>query len=99
MGDIRAPFGALETLCIAPALPYRFVQALVREAGATLRAAAAEAVTVETKGGDRRDLVTRYDSLVQDFLVSGISARLPKHAFLAEEASAAEETLAAEEGR
>lgn len=87
MGDIRAPFGALETLRIAPALPYRFVQALVREAGQALRAAAAEAVTVETKGGDRRDLVTRYDSLVQDFLVSGISARLPKHVFLAEEGS------------
>ena len=87
MGDIRAPFGsprdfthrAGPTLSLRPGPRPRGRQAL--------RAAAAEAVTVETKGGDRRDLVTRYDSLVQDFLVSGISARLPKHVFLAEEGS------------
>ncbi len=88
MGDIRAPLGALEALGGMPALPYRFVQALVREAGAMLRAAASEAVGFEVKGGDRRDLVTRYDSLVQDYLVSGISARLPRHSFLAEEDAA-----------
>ena len=82
-GALRSP----RDLRIAPPYPYRFVQALVREAGQALRAAAAEAVTVETKGGDRRDLVTRYDSLVQDFLVSGISARLPERRFLAEESS------------
>jgi hypothetical protein len=33
MGDIRAPFGALEALGIAPALPYGFVADIVRRAG------------------------------------------------------------------
>ncbi len=86
MGDIRAPFGALEALGCRPALPYGFVEGLVREAGSILRKAAAGSMEIELKGGDRRDLVTRYDGIVQDYLVSGISTRHPGHAFLAEEA-------------
>jgi fructose-1,6-bisphosphatase/inositol monophosphatase family enzyme/predicted metal-dependent phosphoesterase TrpH len=88
MGDIRAPFGALEALGIAPALPYGFVADIVRRAGALLRSALAESIEIEEKGGDRRDLVTRYDSLVQEYLISGISARLPNHSFVAEETGA-----------
>jgi hypothetical protein len=85
MGDIRAPLGAFEALGGQPILPYRFAQGLVREAGAMLRAAMALSIGVELKDGDRRDLVTRYDSEIQEFLISGISARLPGHSFLAEE--------------
>jgi len=88
MGDIRSPFGALEALGVAPALPFGFVAGLVRRAGAMLRSALAESIEIEEKGGDRRDLVTRYDSLVQEYLISGISARLPDHSFIAEEAGA-----------
>jgi fructose-1,6-bisphosphatase/inositol monophosphatase family enzyme/predicted metal-dependent phosphoesterase TrpH len=88
MGEIRAPFGAFEGLGGAPALPYRFVEGLVRQAGSMLRAALAESMDVELKGGDRRDLVTRHDSAIQDFLVSRIKARLPAHSFLAEEIGA-----------
>ena len=88
MGEIRSPLGALEALGGEPSTVYPFVAGLVRETGAMLRAAAAEAVEYETKGGDRRDLVTRFDTLVQDHLISGISARLPCHRFLAEEAGA-----------
>lgn len=96
MGDIRSPFGAFEALGGVPALPYRFVEVLVREAGALLRAAVAGDIDIGVKGGDRRDLVTRYDTLIQDYLVSGISARLPSHAFLAEESSSTAEEAASE---
>lgn len=88
MGDIRAPFGAMEALGVAPALPYGFVADIVRHAGAMLRSALVERVEIDEKGGDRRDLVTRYDSQIQEYLISGISARLPDHSFIAEEARA-----------
>jgi len=85
MGEIRAPLGTLEALGGPSALPHPFVQGLVREAGAILRAAAAGAMDVGMKGGNRRDLITEYDSRIQDFLISGISACLPGQVFMAEE--------------
>jgi len=85
MGDIRAPHGALEAMGRRLESPFSFVEGLAREAGALLRAATAEVLDVVTKGGDRRDIVTRYDSLIQERLVAGIAARLPGQSFLAEE--------------
>ncbi len=90
MGDIRAPQGAFEALGSPLRTPYAFVEGIVREAGSMLRAAAVEDSEIEEKGGDRRDIVTRHDSIVQEFLISAISERLPDHRFLAEEGGGAD---------
>lgn len=59
--------------------------ALVTEAASRLRAAAAEVGGAESKGGDHRDLVTRWDAEIESYIVGGLTAAFPGSRFIAEE--------------
>jgi fructose-1,6-bisphosphatase/inositol monophosphatase family enzyme/predicted metal-dependent phosphoesterase TrpH len=77
--DIPMALLARDHPAMAAALP------LVMKAGARLREAAAETGATETKGGDHRDLVTKWDRAIESFIVSGLSAAFPGSRFITEE--------------
>ena len=85
MGEIRAPHDAQAFFRYPPHLPHPYMDRVLRDAGDLLRRALADYRPIEEKDGNRRDLVTRHDTIVQDFLISAISSRFPGRSFIAEE--------------
>ncbi|MBQ1678956.1 MAG: inositol monophosphatase [Oscillospiraceae bacterium] len=69
--------------------------ALAREAGAIIRSARDVENSVREKTGPR-DLVTKYDLMVQEFLRRELRALLPEAGFLGEEGGASEDLSARE---
>lgn len=85
IGDIRAPHGAAEALTATGNPDVDWTVDLVRGAREIVLAALLEDRDPARKGGDNRNLVTRYDTAVERRLVEAITARYPEDAILAEE--------------
>jgi len=85
IGDIRAPHGAAEALTATGDPDVDWTVDLVRGAREIVLAALLEDRDPARKGGDNRDLVTRYDTAVERHLVEAITARYREDAILAEE--------------
>lgn len=80
--------------CDTDALPHlvrladeqlRWAEGLVRQAGRMAQEALLCDPDPSLKGGDIRDLVTRHDREIDQFLTRSISERYPDHAFVTEE--------------
>lgn len=71
--------------------PYDFCIRIVVEAGALLLNAREGGLTVATKGGNERDIVTNVDREVNDFLIAEIKKAFPTHRIYSEEGGGQDE--------
>lgn len=85
IGDIRAPDGAAEALTVTGDPDVDWAVARVREARKIVLGALLEERDPARKGGDNRDLVTRYDTEVERILIAAVGERYPEDDILAEE--------------
>lgn len=85
VGDIRAPSGAVEALTASGDQEIDWAVSLVRRSREIVLSALVDDRAPDRKGGDNRDLVTKYDTIVEDHLVAAIKARFPDDDILAEE--------------
>lgn len=67
--------------------PLSFAEDIAKKAGALLIELRKKQFTVETKGGNSRDIVTSIDREVNDVIVSAIKSAYPTHRIYSEEGS------------
>ncbi|SKC47845.1 inositol monophosphatase family protein [Maledivibacter halophilus] len=63
----------------------KFIKPIVKQAGEILKEAVKNHISINFKNSDHRDLVTKYDIKIEEFLIEKILNRYPNHGFITEE--------------
>jgi myo-inositol-1(or 4)-monophosphatase len=62
-----------------------YVKTIVLEAGDMLRNALSKKISCSYKNNDHQELLTEYDRMVEEYIITSIKKRFPRHNFIAEE--------------
>ena len=87
IGDINSPDDLLLALLSRDHPSMKVALSLVVEAGKRLRKACAEMRVTETKDNNHQDLVTKWDTDIEAYIVSSLSKEFPEDSFITEEQS------------